>query len=241
VISDWWPCSLVSFVSVIESWHTGLGVFLKETSFHGVMLDDVISGAPEVLTVLQDIVTQGISAGVVQPLPRTVFPDTEVEHAFRYSCNGANLWEVEVQGVNAETDFTFSSLPRTVGVVQHWFGTEFPNVENTLRGNCLLDLLIWKMWQTVVIIVAYSPCFFLLLCGYLTVNPVCLSCVFWNLFLFHFNLCSFFLVSDIFLNLFPFWYCSSFNFHLRTFYMIPYSSIFKCASVVSYVVCECIF
>jgi fatty acid synthase len=61
-------------------------VFLKGTSFHGVMLDEVMSGAPEILKIVHGMIAQGIAAGVVQPLPRTVFADTEVEQAFRYSC-----------------------------------------------------------------------------------------------------------------------------------------------------------
>jgi fatty acid synthase len=81
----------VSFVSAIEFPHTGMEVFLKGTSFHGVMLDEVFRGALEIKKVVQDKVTEGISAGVVQPLPRTVFPDTEVEQAFRYSCDGGKL------------------------------------------------------------------------------------------------------------------------------------------------------
>jgi hypothetical protein len=81
----------MTFVFAIESQHTGLGVFLKETSFHGVMLDRMISGDTKMLKILKDIVTEGISAGVVRPLPRTVFPDTEVEQAFRYSCDGDKL------------------------------------------------------------------------------------------------------------------------------------------------------
>lgn len=81
----------MSFVSAIESEHAGLEVFLKETSFHGVMLDDVISGNPENRKILNDIMIEGISAGVVRPIPRTVFPDTEVEQAFRYSCDGSKL------------------------------------------------------------------------------------------------------------------------------------------------------
>jgi fatty acid synthase len=66
-------------------------VFLKGMSFHGVMLDKVISGAPESKKIVHYMLTQGISAGVVEPLPRTVFPDTEVEQAFRYSCDGGKL------------------------------------------------------------------------------------------------------------------------------------------------------
>jgi fatty acid synthase len=78
-------------ISVTESRHTGMEVFLKGMSFHGVMLDEVISGAPGPKKIVHDMITQGISAGVVQPLPRTVFPDTQVEQAFRYSCDGGKL------------------------------------------------------------------------------------------------------------------------------------------------------
>jgi hypothetical protein len=60
--------------------------FLKGISFHGVMLDKLPFGHPKMKS-LHDMITQGISAGVVQPLPRTVFPDNKVEQAFRYSCD----------------------------------------------------------------------------------------------------------------------------------------------------------
>jgi hypothetical protein len=76
----------VLVVSIIQSQHTGLEVFLKETSFHGVMLDQLFTAPPELKKKLHDIVTEGIAAGAVRPLPRTVFPTTEVEQAFRYSC-----------------------------------------------------------------------------------------------------------------------------------------------------------
>jgi fatty acid synthase len=75
-------------ISFIEFQHTGMEVFLKGMSFHGVMVDE---GAPEPKKIVHDMITQGISAGVVQPLPRTVFPDTEVEQAFRYSCDSGKL------------------------------------------------------------------------------------------------------------------------------------------------------
>jgi hypothetical protein len=65
-------------------------VFLKGTSFHGVMLDKLPFGHPKIKS-LHDEIAKGISAGVVRPLPRTVFPDTEVEQALRYSCDGGKL------------------------------------------------------------------------------------------------------------------------------------------------------
>ena len=69
--------------SVIDSQLTGMKMFLKDTSFHGVMLDKLFSGSPELKKVLHDIMTEGILSGVVRPLNRTVFPNTEVEQAFR--------------------------------------------------------------------------------------------------------------------------------------------------------------
>jgi len=51
------------------------------------MLDKVITGSFEWKKKLHVILAEGIAAGVVRPLPRTVFADTEVEQAFRYSCH----------------------------------------------------------------------------------------------------------------------------------------------------------
>ena len=70
-------------VSVIDSHLTGMTMFLKETSFHAVMLDKLFSGSTELKKVLHDIMTEGILLGVVRPLNRSVFPNTEVEQAFR--------------------------------------------------------------------------------------------------------------------------------------------------------------
>jgi hypothetical protein len=62
-------------------------VFLKEASFHGVMIDTLLSSSSELKKELHDIMTDGIAKGTVQPLSRTVFSDTEVEQAFRYCCH----------------------------------------------------------------------------------------------------------------------------------------------------------
>jgi fatty acid synthase len=72
-------------------------VFLKETSFHGVMLDELFTSSPEFKKKLHDIMTEGVAAGAVRPLPRTVFPTTEVEQAFRYSCHDGDKLVRELQ------------------------------------------------------------------------------------------------------------------------------------------------
>jgi uncharacterized RDD family membrane protein YckC len=70
--------------------NTGMEMFLKGASFHGVMLDELFSGFLEMKKALHDAVAQGIVTGAVRPLSRTVFPHTEVEQAFRYSCHVGN-------------------------------------------------------------------------------------------------------------------------------------------------------
>ena len=75
-------------VSVIDSQLTGMRMFLQETSFHGVMLDKLLSGSAELKKVLHDIMTEAILSGVVCPLNRKVFPSMEVEQAFRCACHG---------------------------------------------------------------------------------------------------------------------------------------------------------
>jgi len=62
-------------------------MFLKETSFHGVMLDKVFSASPKRKKILQNIMMEGILSGVVRPLNRTVFSSMEVEQAFRCACH----------------------------------------------------------------------------------------------------------------------------------------------------------
>ena len=62
-------------------------MFLTEASIHGVSLDKMFSSFPKLKEVLHDIMTEGISSGVVRPLNRTMFPCMEVEQAFRCACH----------------------------------------------------------------------------------------------------------------------------------------------------------
>ena len=68
---------------IIDSHLTGMKMFLKDTSFHAVMLDKLLSASPELKKILYGIMTEGVLSGVVRPLNRSVFPSTEVEQAFR--------------------------------------------------------------------------------------------------------------------------------------------------------------
>nr|CAD7568916.1 unnamed protein product [Timema californicum] len=62
----------------------GLGMFQKNTTFHGVLLDLLYQNEDHAdLKILKTLMENGIKSGVVQPLPATVFNKTEIEQAFR--------------------------------------------------------------------------------------------------------------------------------------------------------------
>ncbi|XP_066093790.1 fatty acid synthase [Saccopteryx bilineata] len=82
----------------------GMAVFLKNVTFHGILLDALFEEAGtdwrDVATLLQ----AGIRDGVVQPLKCTVFPKTQVEDAFRYMAQGKHIGKVVVQVREEEQD-----------------------------------------------------------------------------------------------------------------------------------------
>lgn len=63
----------------------GMSVFLKNTTFHGILLDALFDADAEDSdkAAVVRCVTEGIAAGAVQPLPATVFSDQQLEQAFR--------------------------------------------------------------------------------------------------------------------------------------------------------------
>ncbi|CAH0385876.1 unnamed protein product [Bemisia tabaci] len=82
----------------------GMEMFLKETSFHGVMLDSLFSAPEEWKEKLHSAVTEGIKCGAIKPLVRTVFEKDEIEQAFRYMAAGKHVGKVLIRVRNEEPD-----------------------------------------------------------------------------------------------------------------------------------------
>lgn len=61
----------------------GMSVFLKNTSFHGILLDSVMEGDDEMIAEVVGLVAEGIKTGAVRPLQTSVFTDQQIEQAFR--------------------------------------------------------------------------------------------------------------------------------------------------------------
>ncbi|XP_046994011.1 fatty acid synthase-like [Schistocerca americana] len=73
----------------------GLGVFLKNISFHGVRLDLLFgSHHDDEIYQLKKLMEEGLRTGVVKPLPRKVFSRNQAEDAFRYMAGAHHIGKV---------------------------------------------------------------------------------------------------------------------------------------------------
>ncbi|CAF3471296.1 unnamed protein product [Rotaria socialis] len=75
----------------------GMGVFLKNTTFHGILLDSLFENANDDWLRVHQLVEQGIENGVVQPLHSNVFNANEIEQAFRFMSQGKHMGKVVIK------------------------------------------------------------------------------------------------------------------------------------------------
>nr|XP_050029751.1 fatty acid synthase-like [Dermacentor andersoni] len=78
----------------------GMSVFLKNTTFHGIMVNDLMGDDPCVLEDkhhVVELVRQGIASGVVRPLDAIRFTRDQVEEAFRFMASGKHMGKVVIQ------------------------------------------------------------------------------------------------------------------------------------------------
>ncbi|XP_047538484.1 fatty acid synthase-like [Vanessa atalanta] len=75
----------------------GMSFFLKEISFHGIMLDSVFDQGYEFRKNLQDLLISGIESGAVRPLTHCTFQKNQIETAFRYMAAGKHIGKVIVK------------------------------------------------------------------------------------------------------------------------------------------------
>ena len=79
---------------------TGMAVFLRNISFHGILLDALFEpGNPDWQSV-HDLVSNGIRDGTVKPLMTTVFERDDIEAAFRFMAHGKHIGKVLIKVYN---------------------------------------------------------------------------------------------------------------------------------------------
>ena len=76
---------------------TGMSIFLKNISFHGILLDALFEAGNEDWKVVSRCLTEGIQSGAVRPLKSTMFERDDVEGAFRYMAQGKHIGKVVIK------------------------------------------------------------------------------------------------------------------------------------------------
>ncbi|KAH3871939.1 hypothetical protein DPMN_035154, partial [Dreissena polymorpha] len=93
----------------------GMSVFLKNISFHGILLDALFEPGNQDWAAVSDLLRAGIQSGAVLPLQGSVFDRDDVEGGFRYMAQGKHIGKVliQVQTEVNESPVPVLALPRT--------------------------------------------------------------------------------------------------------------------------------
>lgn len=98
----------------------GMSVFLKNASFHGILLDAILEGDSPERRETARLINEGIESGAVRPLPSTVFSEQQIEQSFRFMATGKHIGKVllkirdeEKQKVIQPSTKIVSAIPRT--------------------------------------------------------------------------------------------------------------------------------
>ncbi|XP_077979410.1 fatty acid synthase-like [Glandiceps talaboti] len=81
----------------------GMALFLRNVTFHGILLDALFEGDNPDWQAVYDLVSEGIESGAVQPLKTTVFERDNIEDAFRFMAQGKHIGKVLVKVREEET------------------------------------------------------------------------------------------------------------------------------------------
>jgi fatty acid synthase len=95
----------------------GMSVFLKNTSFHGILLDALFENdCPEKREVIR-LINEGIANGAVRPLPSTTFNENQIEQAFRFMASGKHIGKVVLKIRDEESRKSQRSKFKTVTAI----------------------------------------------------------------------------------------------------------------------------
>ncbi|XP_063240366.1 fatty acid synthase isoform X2 [Bacillus rossius redtenbacheri] len=98
----------------------GMSMFLKNTSFHGILLDSLFESECDEKKEVVRLVNEGLKSGAIRPLPTTVFSENQAEQAFRFIASGKHIGKVVMKIREEEPRKTvrpatklISAVPRT--------------------------------------------------------------------------------------------------------------------------------
>ncbi|XP_047360366.1 fatty acid synthase-like [Vespa velutina] len=95
----------------------GMSIFLKNTSFHGILLDALFESDNAEKREIVRLVNEGIKNGAVKPLQSTVFLEQQIEQAFRFMATGKHIGKVMLKIREEETQKVVQPLSKTVAAI----------------------------------------------------------------------------------------------------------------------------
>ncbi|KAK4877606.1 hypothetical protein RN001_010112 [Aquatica leii] len=95
----------------------GMNVFLKNTSFHGILLDALLGTDNRDKSKIIKLMNCGIASGAVRPLPCVVFSENQVEQAFRFMASGKHIGKVVLKIRDEESRKTLIPSAKTVNAI----------------------------------------------------------------------------------------------------------------------------
>jgi fatty acid synthase len=75
----------------------GMAVFLKNITFHGILLDALFEGDNDDWTTVSALLADGVKNGAVRPLKSSTFEKEDVEGAFRFMAQGKHIGKVVIK------------------------------------------------------------------------------------------------------------------------------------------------
>ena len=84
-----------------------MSIFLKNISFHGILLDALFEAGNQDWEIVSQCLTDGIQSGAVRPLNSTLFERDNVEGAFRFMAQGKHIGKVVIRVRMPQIDWLF--------------------------------------------------------------------------------------------------------------------------------------
>lgn len=136
--------------------HVGMSMFLKNTSFHGVLLDALFEDCEDKKEVVR-LVSEGIKNGAVRPLPLTVFSEQQVEQGFRFLATGKHIGKVLLKIRDEEPKKCVLPTPKIVAAIPRtYMNPEKSYVLVGGLGGFGLELANWMIARGAKFIVLVS-------------------------------------------------------------------------------------
>ncbi|KAI5717132.1 hypothetical protein M8J77_000765 [Diaphorina citri] len=129
----------------------GMSVFLKNTTFHGILLDALMDAgcdSPDKQEVVK-CMNEGIASGAVQPLHATVFSDQQVEQAFRFMASGKHIGKVvlKIRDEEPKAKIATPSTRLVPGIPRTYMNPEKSYVLVGGLGGFGLELANWLIFR----------------------------------------------------------------------------------------------